>query len=241
MLAFILIAAGVVFAMHTVPFPFLLEAFRPSRSLWHVDAPPGSTPTLYLTFDDGPNPAWTPALLEALRDTGITATFFLIDEHITNETAPIVRRIADEGHAIALHSGKRGLMIMPPEALVERLTAAADRIQAITGKAPCRLFRPHGGWRSSAMYAALKKMGYRLAGWSWGMWDWDWWQPPKGERVARRLARKASAGDIIVIHDGHHRNPVADRRHAGEAVRQLVPELRARGFAFATLCEPGRS
>src|ERR1700752_548811 len=131
MLAFILMAAVVLFAVHTEPFPFLLEAFRLSRPLWPVDAPPGSPPTLYLTFDDGPNPAWTPALLDALRDPGIAATFFLIDEHITNETAPIVRRIADEGHAIALHSGKRGLMIMPPEALAERLTAAAVRIPGL--------------------------------------------------------------------------------------------------------------
>lgn len=68
------------------------------------------------------------------------------------------------------------------------------------------------------------------------MWDWDWWRQPRAHRVARKLAKKASAGDIIVIHDGHHREPRADRRHAGEAVRQLVPILRARGFAFAPLC-----
>ena len=55
-------------------------------------------------------------------------------------------------------------------------------------------------------------------------------------RRRRRLAGKASAGDIIVIHDGHHRDPQADRRHAAEAVRQLVPILRARGFAFDALC-----
>ena len=235
MLAVVLIVVGAVAAAHIVPFPFLFEAFRPSRSLWRIK-PDGRPPTVYLTFDDGPNPHWTPALLDALRDTGVRATFFLIDEHITAETAPIVRRIADEGHAIALHSGARWLMLSSSDALASRVTEAAGRISTIAGQEPCRLFRPHAGWRSATMYQGLQKAGYRLTGWSWGMWDWDWWQPPRADRVARRLARKASAGDVIVIHDGHHKNPNADRRHAGETVRQLVPVLRTRGFQFEALC-----
>jgi peptidoglycan/xylan/chitin deacetylase (PgdA/CDA1 family) len=71
------------------------------------------------------------------------------------------------------------------------------------------------------------------------MWDWHFWQRPRADRVAARLARKASPGDVIVIHDGHHENPRADRRHAAETVRLLVPLLGSRGFAFGTLCEPG--
>jgi peptidoglycan/xylan/chitin deacetylase (PgdA/CDA1 family) len=236
MLALVVVVVGALFLAHTAPFPFLLEAFRPKQSLWRVDPTPGMPPTLYLTFDDGPNATWTPPLLDALADTGAHATFFLIDEHITLETEPIVRRMADEGHAIALHSGTRRLMIASPAALADRLTAAAGRIHAIAGREPCRLFRPHAGWRSLTMYSGASRAGYRLAGWSWGMWDFDWWRTPDAERVSRRLARKAKAGDIVVIHDGHHRNPRADRRHAAEAVRQLVPILRARGFAFAPLC-----
>jgi peptidoglycan/xylan/chitin deacetylase (PgdA/CDA1 family) len=228
---------GIAALTHTAPFPFLLEAFRPSRSLWHVKEKPGMLPTLYLTFDDGPNPDWTPALLDALAETGVHATFFLIDEHITAETADIVRRIAREGHAIALHSGERWLMMMSPEALAARLRAAAGRIETISGSTPCRLFRPHGGWRSAAMYEGVASAGFTLAGWSWGMWDWDWWRQRQAGRIARRLADKASPGDIIVIHDGHHKNPRADRRHAAETVRLLVPELKARGFAFGTLCD----
>jgi peptidoglycan/xylan/chitin deacetylase (PgdA/CDA1 family) len=230
---------GAIAAAHTVPFPFLLEAFRPARSVWHMRSGPGTPPTIYLTFDDGPNATWTPALLDALRDTGVRATFFLIDEHVTPETAPIVRRIVADGHATALHSGTRRLMIASPEALAARLAGAAARIAGIGGREPCRLFRPHAGWRSATMYDGLRLAGYQLAGWSWGMWDWDWWRTPRADRVAKRLARKASAGDIVVIHDGHHRNPHADRRHAGETVRLLVPMLRARGFVFAPLCETG--
>ena len=236
MVGLIIVLVGALVIAHTAPFPFLLEAFRPSQSLWRVKPTRGLPPTLYLTFDDGPNATWTPPLLDALRDTQTRATFFLIDEHITPDTEPIVRRIGDEGHAIALHSGTRGLMVLSPDAFARRLTAAADRIRPLAGREPCRLFRPHAGWRSGTMYQGLSQAGYRLAGWSWGMWDWDWWRTPDAERVAKRIARKASAGDIIVIHDGHHRDPRADRRHAAEAVRQLVPILRARGFEFAPLC-----
>jgi chitooligosaccharide deacetylase len=236
MLALVVVLVGVLIAAHTAPFPFLLEAFRPSQSLWRVKAVPGAPPTVYLTFDDGPNAAWTPTVLDALRDTTTPATFFVIDEHITPTTEPIVRRMAAEGHAIALHSGSRWLMMRSPDALASRLAAAGERIYAITGREPCRLFRPHAGWRSLMMYGGVSQAGYRLAGWSWGMWDWDWWRTPDAERLSRRLARMATAGDIIVIHDGHHRDPGVDRRHAAETVRQLVPVLRDRGFAFAPLC-----
>jgi len=232
--------AALVFAVaalaHTAPFPFLFEAFRPSRSLWHVKPRPGMPPAIYLTFDDGPNPDWTPPLLDALREHDVRVTFFLIDANITPETIPIVKRIADEGHAIALHTGTRRLMVIPPDDLARLLQQAAARITAITGRPPCRLFRPHAGWRSGSMYEGLKRAGYTLTGWSWGMWDWDWWQTPRGDEVAARLVRKASAGDIIVIHDGDEVNPRADRRHAAEAVRLLIPSLRSRGFEFRTLC-----
>jgi peptidoglycan/xylan/chitin deacetylase (PgdA/CDA1 family) len=233
----VLLIGGAAVLAHTAPAPFLLEAFRPSKSVWRVAAARNAPPQIYLTFDDGPNPAWTPALLDALKDERVRATFFLIDEHITPETAPIVKRIADEGHAIGLHSGTRRLMAMHPETLAARLTRAADRIRSITGSQPCRLFRPHAGWRSAAMYDGLDRIGYRLAGWSWGMWDWSWWRTPRGASTARRLARKASPGDIVVIHDGHHLNPRADRRHAAETVRLLAPALRDRGYSFGRLCD----
>jgi peptidoglycan/xylan/chitin deacetylase (PgdA/CDA1 family) len=237
MLAIVVAIFGVAFLAHTAPFPFLLEAFRPAKSLWHVTPRQGTPPTLFLTFDDGPNLQWTPPLLDALREQDVRATFFLIDEQITAATAAIVKRIANDGHAIGIHSGTRRLMVIPPEDLAMRLQHASSRIAAITGSQPCRLFRPHAGWRSATMYEGLERDGYRLAGWSWGMWDWDWWRQPRADRIAARLAGKASAGDIVVIHDGHHKNPNADRRHAAETVRRLVPPLRAKGFAFGQLCE----
>ena len=237
MAIFIALVIAVAALAHTAPFPFLLEAFRPARSIWHLPSPPNRAPAIYLTFDDGPNPDWTPPLLDALSVTGARATFFLIDRHITESTARIVKRIADEGHAIGLHSDTRRLMIEEPADLAATLQHAAQRIEAITSRPPCRLFRPHAGWRSDPMYEALDRLNYRLAGWTWGMWDFDWGRERRADRLAPRLIEKASDGDIIVIHDGHHENPRADRRHAAETVRRLVPELRARGFLFKPLCE----
>jgi len=228
---------GTVFLAHTAPFPFLLERFAPSRSIWRV-ADRGGPPAVYLTFDDGPNPAATPQLLDVLRDTGAVATFFLIDEHLTSETAPIVRRMFEEGHAVALHSGTRALMVMSPADLAAALTRNADRIEQLAGTRPCRLFRPHAGWRSGSMYDGLRRIDHKLVGWSWGLWDFNWYRARDAQGLANRLARRAAPGDIVVMHDGHHVDPRPDRRYAVEATRRLVPALKAKGWRFGRLCEP---
>ena len=191
---------------------------------------------VYLTFDDGPNPTATPGLLDVLTQKGAVATFFLIDRHLTEETAPIVRRIFDDGHAVGLHAHTRKLMVMSPTQLAETLTGAADRIEQLAGQRPCRAFRPHGGWRSGQMYAGLAQIDHALVGWGWGLWDFNWYRRPDPKALVDRLARRASDGDIIVIHDGHHENPEADRRYAVEATASLVPALRARGFQFGKIC-----
>jgi peptidoglycan/xylan/chitin deacetylase (PgdA/CDA1 family) len=229
-------AAAIKFLSHTAPFPFLLERFAPAQALWRM--PAASPPAVYLTFDDGPNPSATPALLDVLREHDATATFFLIGDHVDSETAPIVRRIFAEGHAVAIHSNTRALMLDSPVEFEAFLHGEANRIEQLAGARPCQLFRPHAGWRGGAMYAGAQRAGYRIVGWGWGLWDWNWYRRRDGAQIAARLARKASNGGIIVLHDGHHVDPRADRDYAIEAVDALIPALRARGFTFGTLCEP---
>lgn len=236
MLWLIITGVGVIFLAHTAPFPFLLEAFAPARSIWRVPQS-GASRFVYLTYDDGPNPTATPLLLDVLREQGARATFFVIDAHVTEGTAPILRRMFSEGHAVALHADTRALMAQTPSALADRLTRSADRIGLLAGSHPCRLFRPHAGWRSGSMYEGLAQIDHRLVGWSWGLWDWNWYRPREADGLARRLARRASPGDIVVMHDGHHENPSADRRYAVEATRRIVPELKARGYGFGVLCD----
>ena len=226
------VVIGLTALAHTAPFPFLLEAFRPARSIWRLPSPPNSAPAVYLTFDDGPNLDWTPPLLDALRDTGVHATFFLIDQHITESTAAIVKRMAGEGHAIGLHSDTRGLMVEVPTTSRRGCSRRhiASRPSRHRRRAGCSVHMPGGA--AARCTRRVDRIGYRLAGWTWGMWDFDWGRERRADRLAPRLASKASDGDIVVIHDGHHVDPRADRRHAAETVRRLAPELRARGFVF---------
>ena len=226
---------GLLSLAHVAPFPFLLDAMAPAQALWSMPTDDGP-PTVYLTFDDGPNPSATPQLLDVLAENGVTATFFLIDRHLTDATAPIVRRMFGEGHAVGLHTHTRALMALPPAQVAERLRAAADRIERLAGSRPCRAFRPHGGWRSGQMYQGLAKIDYALVGWGWSLWDFNWYRPPDPIGLAVRLAGRVSGGDIVVIHDGHHENPAADRQYAVDAVAVLIPTLRADGFVFGTIC-----
>jgi peptidoglycan/xylan/chitin deacetylase (PgdA/CDA1 family) len=229
----LLVGVGVL--AHTAPFPFLLDWLGPGRSVWRMA--PREPPTVYLTFDDGPNPRVTPALLDLLKREGVRATFFLIDKHVTDATAPLVRRIADEGHALALHSHTRRLMFMSSERLADTVATAAARLELLTGKKPCAAFRPHAGWRSWLMMTGLNKRGFRLIGWGWMLWDWNWYRRPQPERVADRLGHRVSNGSIIVLHDGDHVNPAADRAYTIRTVELLIPRLRARGPEFGTICD----
>jgi len=235
-LIFVVAGIGALVLAHTAPFPFLLEWIGPGRSVWHRPSADG-VPTIYLTYDDGPNPAATPALLDVLARERVTATFFLIPKHITAETTPIVRRMHDEGHAVAVHSHTRALMLASPDALAERVRTDADRIATAAGAPPCPLFRPHAGWRGGQMYDGLDRAGYTLAGWSFAMWDWNWWRASKPEKLASRLAARASDGDVVVMHDGHHDNPRADRKRTVTATAELIPMLKQKGFRFGRMCE----
>jgi peptidoglycan/xylan/chitin deacetylase (PgdA/CDA1 family) len=158
---------------------------------------------------------------------------------VNEETAPIVRRMFAEGHAVAQHTGRRWLLLKTPPALGRTLVSAADKVERLAGRRPCRLFRPHAGWRSSLMMRGAAKAGYRVAGWSWMSWDWVWFRERTGPRVANHILAHAAPGKIVVIHDGHHKNPRADRGYAIEATRRIIDGLRARGFSFGTLCESG--
>jgi peptidoglycan/xylan/chitin deacetylase (PgdA/CDA1 family) len=230
------VVLGVIFLAHTAPFPFLLD-WPSTHSVWHMPQARGQR-TLYLTFDDGPNPATTPELLDLLAREHVHATFFLIDRYVTEDTAPLVQRMFEDGHAVALHSDTRKLMVLSPGRLAETLTAAADKIERLSGSRPCPAFRPHGGWRSAMMYAGLKQLNYTLIGWTFLRWDWNWFRKRTADSIINRILSHATPGDIIVTHDGDHAKPNADQRYVVEAWRRLIPELKSRGFDFDTVCTP---
>jgi peptidoglycan/xylan/chitin deacetylase (PgdA/CDA1 family) len=232
-----LVGLAVTVLAHTLPGPFILDAMAGDRAVWHM--PRDEPATIYLTFDDGPNPSTTPDLLDVLALEGVPATFFLIDAHVTDETAPLVRRMYDEGHSIGIHSATRGFMLLSPDDLAGTLEAAADRLERAGGRQPCRAFRPHAGWRGGQMYEGLRQARYRLVGWGWNRWDWNWFRRRTADSIVKRIGPRASAGDIIVLHDGDESAPHKDQRQTVDATARLIPLLRARGFGFGTVCRNG--
>jgi peptidoglycan/xylan/chitin deacetylase (PgdA/CDA1 family) len=235
-ISFLLVLLGAIVLSHTAPFPFLFDAASGGLSVWRIP-PRAGAKAVYLTFDDGPNMSATPALLDMLRNKGVHASFFLIEEYVDDTSAPVVRRMFEEGHAVGLHSNDRWLMFKSAGEVERRLREAAKRIESFSGHPPCALFRPHAGWRSIALMRGLAKLRYRLVGWSWQTWDWCWFRKRTAERVAAQVLAHAAPGKILVIHDGHHRNPRADRRYAVEAAGIIIDGLRARGYEFAGLCD----
>src|SRR5262245_33837636 len=93
------ILAGFCVLAPIAPFPFLLDFVSGNGSVWRKPSPAGDK-TVYLTYDDGPNPDATPELLDLLRDKRVKATFFLIPAYINSSTEPIVRRMSAEGHTV---------------------------------------------------------------------------------------------------------------------------------------------
>lgn len=238
----VVIAVGAVAVLaHVAPFRFVLDTVHSRTAVWRMPVS-GSEKPIYLTFDDGPNPTATPELLSALREKGVRATFFVIDDHVTEETATIVRRMFEEGHCVAQHTGRRWLLLRSPSHVASMLQSGANRIERLTGYAPSRHFRPHAGWRSDAMFRGAARAGYTIVGWSWMSWDWVGFRKRTGPRVANHVIRHAAPGKIIVMHDGHHHNPRAERTYAIEAARIIIDGLRKRGYTFRTVCEAsGRS
>ena len=224
------IAVATLALTHTGPAPGLFDLAAGDRAVWHM--PRTDPPTVYLTYDDGPNGVTTAMLLEVLAREQARATFFLVDGQITDRTVPLVKRMFAEGHAVALHSDSRGDLLMSPAAFARKLTTNADRIERLTGRRPIRAFRPHAGWRSATMYSGLKRIDYRLIGWGWMRWDWNWYQQRTADATVARVLARIRPGDIVVMHDGNVYDPREEQRHTVEATARLIPLLRAKGFTF---------
>jgi peptidoglycan/xylan/chitin deacetylase (PgdA/CDA1 family) len=142
----------------------------------------------------------------------------------------------EEGHCVAQHTGRRWLLVRSPSHVADMLENGARKIERLAGHRPSRNFRPHAGWRSEALFRGAAQAGYRIVGWSWMSWDWVGFRQRTRPRVAAQLLKHAAPGKIMVIHDGHHKNPRADRAYAIDATRRIVDGLRASGYTFDTLC-----
>ena len=191
----------------------------------------GDPTTLALTFDDGPNPTATPALLDLLDAHGARATFFLIGRHVRAFPA-LAREIAVRGHAIGNHTETHPSLIFLSRA---KLREELERCrEAITQAAACegRWMRPPFGFRGPQVNGVVRAIGYSGVA-MWSKWAWDW-KPQPAERVIRRL-RRVAGGDIVLLHDGDHRVLEGDRRHTIAALEHWLPRWQDAGLRFVRL------
>lgn len=184
-----------------------------------------------LTFDDGPNPGATPAILDALAARGVKATFFVLGRHA--ERWPVlVRRIADEGHAIGNHGYfHRKLHRRSPGYVREDLRLGTEAIVRACGVHP-RWFRAPHGFRSPWVVPIARRLGQAAVGWSLGVWDSD---RPGAEVIAERTVAGARPRAILLLHDGDGYDPDGDRSQTAQAVPAIVDALHHRGYRFVTL------
>jgi peptidoglycan/xylan/chitin deacetylase (PgdA/CDA1 family) len=151
-----------------------------------------------LTFDDGPHPEITPAVLDLLKEYGLKATFFCIGKNILGNEA-ILRRIEEEGHIVANHSYAHDFWFdLNATGTFERdLSEAADLINACTGKYP-RYFRPPYGVTTPNLSKAVGRLNYVSIGWNIRTYDTVSSDPGK---VIPKIAKKLRPGSIILFHD----------------------------------------
>ena len=184
---------------------------------------------LALTFDDGPDPEWTPRVLDLLAEAGAHATFFVIGERAARAPA-IVKRIATEGHELANHSwSHRNLWFCGPHATREQVLRAHDTLADLTGTAP-RHFRPPWGMVNAAMFSAVRKIGERIVFWSIQP---EGQRPAPADRQVTYVLDHAHAGAIIDLHDAEG-TPRAPERLV-EALPRTIEGLRAAGYRLTTV------
>jgi peptidoglycan-N-acetylglucosamine deacetylase len=213
-------------------------AVAPSSELFgssvrHTD----SAKKIALTFDDGPNPAVTPKLLELFDRHSVRATFFLIGK-FARACPDLVRDISARGHMLGNHTETHANLFFRSRAGIrDELARCQDAVSSATHAEPPLWMRPPYGYRSPWLGGEVRRAGMRgVVLWSRICWDWNP-QPP--ERLIARLARVAqpggSRGDIVVLHDGDHRALGGDRHHVAAALEHWLPRWRDAGIEFVTI------
>ncbi len=187
-------------------------------------------PLVALTFDDGPDPKYTPSLLDVLAAAGVRAAFFMVGRHV--EAAPAVARdVAAAGHDLGNHTyGHRHLWTLSPGASIAEVDRGAAAIANATSMTP-RYFRPPWGAFNWAAYVRAGQLGEARVLWS--VRPEGWLFPASAPRMAAYVVRKAHPGAIVNLHDrgGHPSTPGA----TCEALPRMIAGLRDRGFEIVPL------
>lgn len=183
-----------------------------------------------LTFDDGPHPEGTPAVLEALG--GRPAVFFLAGEQVERYPA-LARRIVESGHEVGVHCSRhRNLMRLLPRQVEADLSRAAVAIEDATGMTP-RLYRPPYGILTTAALRTARRHGWEIV--LWERDGRDWRADATAESIAARVLRGVRGGEILVLHDADHYSAPGSWRRTAAALPRLLDELERRGLRAVAL------
>jgi peptidoglycan/xylan/chitin deacetylase (PgdA/CDA1 family) len=189
-------------------------------------------PILYLTFDDGPSPTFTPQIVQLLDRYDAQATFFVIGVHVRRAPAAL-RPVAEAGHTIANHTlSHQSLAGRSQEAFAQELQATEEIVRSAVGDLlPAGLafsyLRPPGGGvdANTGPYAAA--LGYEVVGWDLDPKDW---RRPGATAIASLVIQRAFPGAIVVLHDGGGAS-----QQTVVAVETILEELSQQGYVFRAL------
>jgi len=183
------------------------------------------------TYDDGPNDPHTLRLLEVLAKHNVHATFFLIGRYV-QQRPDIVREIVKAGHVVGNHTFTHPLLISKSETEIrQELTQCRDALQHAIGE-PSNLFRPPFGGRRPAVLRIARELGLEPV--MWNVTGYDWNAPP-AEKIERKIAKQMRGGDVILLHDGGHKQLGADRSQTVIATDHLIVRYKTEGYEFVTI------
>jgi peptidoglycan/xylan/chitin deacetylase (PgdA/CDA1 family) len=187
-------------------------------------AHPATANVVALTFDDGPNPQWTPAVLQVLKEENIKATFCTVG-YLAQRYPQLVKAEFDAGHTMCDHSMHHILRLdqRPHPQIIDEVVQAADAIRAITGQEP-PFYRPPGGSLNQDIIDTAHNRGLRVLKWSVDPHDYE---KPPAPAILARITAKVGPGSVVLLHDGG-----GDRSQTVAMLKQLIDELKARGFTF---------
>ncbi|MBN3522946.1 polysaccharide deacetylase family protein [Paenibacillus apiarius] len=196
--------------------------------VWEV---PSAGKRIALTFDDGPDPKNTPKILELLKQYDAKATFFLVGRRVEKHPQ-LVKHTVSEGHEIGNHSYhhkylRRGTS---PAVIKDEIIRAHRVIEEVSGIEP-RLYRPPGGYYNENLVKVAQANDYRVVMWSWHQ-DTKDWSSPGVHRIVNKVLDHARNGDIVLMHDFNDRSS-----QTVEALKEILPELKKRGYSFVTVSE----